>query len=64
MNMNANVNQLSDLVDNTRKRNIFIRSLVFLTVTKALAPAFFRYPIGTMKLYIKELAAGNSKHQV
>jgi len=59
VNMNVNVDELRSLVNNTRNRNIFIRFLVFCTVTKAIAPTFLRYPKDTVKLYIKHLASGN-----
>lgn len=59
--LNANVDELRRLVKNTRHRNVFIRFLVFCTVTKALAPGFLRYPKDTLKLYIKHLAGENNK---
>ncbi|PJO44865.1 hypothetical protein [Lysinibacillus xylanilyticus] len=52
----ADTDQLRRLVANTRHRNVFIRFLVFCTVTKALAPLFLRYPKETLKMYIKHLA--------
>ncbi|MFJ7982216.1 hypothetical protein ACIQ1D_18315 [Lysinibacillus xylanilyticus] len=52
----ADTDQLRRLVENTRNRNVFIRFLVFCTVTKALAPGFLRYPKDTLKIYIKHLA--------
>lgn len=63
MNMNVNVDELRSLVHNTRDRNIFIRFLVFCTVTKALAPTFLRYPIDTIKMYVKYLAASGQKNK-
>lgn len=55
--LNANVDELRKLVDNTQNKNVFIRFLVFCTVTKALAPGFLRYPKTTVKLYLKHLAS-------
>ncbi|MEB2280158.1 hypothetical protein LAV73_09130 [Lysinibacillus xylanilyticus] len=60
MKLNANVDELRRLVNNTRDRNIFIRFIVFCTVTKALAPGFLRYPKDTLKLYLKHLASSEN----
>ncbi|WEA41685.1 hypothetical protein ACE1MS_23265 (plasmid) [Lysinibacillus sp. fkY74-1] len=57
MKLNANVDELRRLVNNTRNRNVFVRFLVFCTVTKAVAPGFIRYPKETLKLYLKHLAS-------
>ncbi|MEB2280160.1 hypothetical protein LAV73_09140 [Lysinibacillus xylanilyticus] len=60
MKLNANVDELRRLVNNTRDRNIFIRFIVFCTVTKALAPGFLRYPKDTLKLYLKHLSSNEN----
>lgn len=64
MSRDVNVNELRNLVANTRDRNIFIRLLVFITVTKALAPTFLRNPVITIKMYIQHLAEGQRKFHV
>lgn len=56
--MSTDVNELRNLVKNTRDRNILIRIMVFFTVTKAVAPTFLRNPRTTVKMYIKHLAEG------
>lgn len=56
MKLNANVDELRSLVDNTRNSNSLVRFIVFVKVTKAVAPGFLRYPKDTLKLFIKHLA--------
>jgi len=63
LKLDANIDELRKLEKNTRNRSIFIRFIVFCTVTKAIAPGFLRYPKDTLKFYLKQLAAdlkGNS----
>lgn len=44
MKLNANVDELRRLVNNTRNRNVFVRFLVFCTVTKAVAQDLYVIP--------------------